>query len=209
MSCPYIPSPDISYIIDGYGFQPGRAEHFRDAGAPRPFRAGRRGDRGQRGLAGEGRLVGALDLGARGAYAVVGQQPVYGSRHGVHNYDVVWRGCNLTWTRGGATLNLWRSGTLSTTGIAATARMAPSTGRALVSISTTRRYATACSPPRSPILPSTSRSACCTSWPISASWPRTSACRAPALESSSRCGRSPGRSAITSCRSPRTARPAP
>jgi len=78
-----MPSSDIPNLVNRHILESSLIEHFRDAGAPRPFRAGRRGDRGQRGLAGEGRLVGALDMGARGAYAVVGQQPVQGSRHGV------------------------------------------------------------------------------------------------------------------------------
>src|SRR6267378_8052341 len=183
MSCPYVPSPDISYPIDGYVFQPSLVQQFRNAGATRRFGAGGGGDRRQGGLPGERHLVRALDVCARGAYAIVRKQRIQRARHAVKLYDVVWRGCNLTWTRGGATLDPWRSGSSSTTGTAPGAGMAPSTGPVPASISTTRRCATACSRPRSPILPSTSRSACCTSWRSWASWLRTSVSRAPALAS--------------------------
>src|SRR3989442_1446662 len=41
---------------------------------------------------------------SRGTHAIVRQQRLHGSWHRVQYYDVVWRGCNLTWTGAGATL---------------------------------------------------------------------------------------------------------
>jgi hypothetical protein len=76
-----IPSPDVSDIIDGHVFQPGLAQHFRDAPAARPFRPRGRGDRGQRSLAAERRFVGALDVRARSTHAIVGQKCGDGFNH--------------------------------------------------------------------------------------------------------------------------------
>ncbi len=80
---PSIPSTDVAYVVGAHVLQPRLAQHFRDARAACPLRPGGRGDRRQRRLAGERRLVGAFDVRAGGAHAIVRQQRGHGSRHGV------------------------------------------------------------------------------------------------------------------------------
>jgi len=76
-----VPRPHIPNLINSHIRQPGIPEHFRDARAPRCFRAGRRGDRGQRRLAGERRLVRALDVRAGGAQPGVRKQRIQRGEH--------------------------------------------------------------------------------------------------------------------------------
>jgi len=76
---------DIARTIDRHVGQPDLAEQLRYARGAPAFRAGGRGDGGERGLAGERHLIGALDVMARRANALVREQAgdgvVPGSSH--------------------------------------------------------------------------------------------------------------------------------
>jgi hypothetical protein len=71
---PYIPRTHIPHVIDNDVVQSDVPEQRRDSCATRRFRARRCGYRGQLGLALERDGIGALDVGARRADAIVGKQ---------------------------------------------------------------------------------------------------------------------------------------
>ncbi len=76
-----IPSPHIPDVICRDVVQSDIAKHLRDPRAARSLRAGRGGDRGERGLARQRRLVGALDVLAGGAHPFVREEGVdHGSK---------------------------------------------------------------------------------------------------------------------------------
>ena len=74
---PYpVPRPHVTDLIDRDIVQAGIGEHLRHAGPACPLGAGGGGNRRQRRLARQCRFVGALDVGPRGADAIVGEQGV-------------------------------------------------------------------------------------------------------------------------------------
>jgi hypothetical protein len=67
-----IPSTDVSNLIHTNIGQSDVPKQLRDVRAARRFGPRRRGDRGQRGLTGERRFIGALDMRARRTDSIVG-----------------------------------------------------------------------------------------------------------------------------------------
>jgi len=76
------PSVHVTGVVDRYVGQADLAEQFRHARGAPAFRARGRRDGGERCLAGERHLVGALDVMARRAYALVREQARDGVIHG-------------------------------------------------------------------------------------------------------------------------------
>ena len=73
---PYIPPTHIADIIDRHVFQTRFTEHLGDPAAPRRFRSGGRGNRGQRGLTRQRRFIRALDMRPRSPDAIVREECV-------------------------------------------------------------------------------------------------------------------------------------
>src|SRR6266566_2559106 len=71
-----IPPAHIPDLVNLHIRQSSLAQHFRHPRAARPFRPGWRGNRGERSLAAERRFVGALDVRARGAHALIEEDGV-------------------------------------------------------------------------------------------------------------------------------------
>jgi hypothetical protein len=72
----------VARVIDRDVGQADLAEQLRQARGTPAFRAGGRGDGGERGLAGERHLIGTLDVMARRANALVREQARDGVVHG-------------------------------------------------------------------------------------------------------------------------------
>ena len=73
---PYTPSTHISHLIHIHIHQSGIPKHFRNSDRTGPFGTGGGGNRRQRRLTRQGCFVRALDVGQRGADAIVGEQGV-------------------------------------------------------------------------------------------------------------------------------------
>src|SRR5438034_273967 len=96
------PPPHVPDLVDEDVAQAHFPEQLRCASGTLRLGTGGSRDRRQRGLAGEGHLVGALDVMARGAHALVSQQP---RDQLVHRYGEG----RLTPARRQATLVQWTS----------------------------------------------------------------------------------------------------
>ena len=73
---PHKPSSYVSHVVDTDVCQSNVSEHFRNVRAARRFRTGRRWNRRQLGLARQRDLIGAFDVRAGRADAVVGENCV-------------------------------------------------------------------------------------------------------------------------------------
>ena len=71
-----VPRSDVPDLIDRHVFEPRVGEHLRHARATEPFLARRSRNRRQRSLTRERRFIRALNVNARGANAIVGEESV-------------------------------------------------------------------------------------------------------------------------------------
>jgi hypothetical protein len=69
-----VPSPHVPHAVHSHIRQADFPKQLRDVRATRRFGPRRRGDRGQRGLTGERRFIGALDMRSGGGNAIVGEK---------------------------------------------------------------------------------------------------------------------------------------
>ena len=73
---PYKPSSYVSHVVDSDVFKSNVSEHLRNVRAACRFRTGRRRNRRQLGLARQRDLIGAFDMRAGRADAIVGEKRV-------------------------------------------------------------------------------------------------------------------------------------